>query len=85
LIGTQRAGTTLLDRLLEAHPETYVPCRHKEIMYFDCHLARGTRVARLLDSAEHRLHDLLPEPVARAPADTLQLRGHVSHRLSGLI
>lgn len=42
VIGAQRAGTTLLHRILEAHPEVYVPDRRKEVHYFDWHFSRGT-------------------------------------------
>lgn len=43
VIGAQRAGTTLLHSLLEAHPEVYVPKRRKEVHYFDWYYARGMR------------------------------------------
>ena len=41
VIGAQRAGTTLLHTLLEAHPEVYVPKRRKEVHYFDWYYGRG--------------------------------------------
>jgi hypothetical protein len=41
VIGAQRAGTTLLHRLLAAHPEVYVPTARKEIHYFDRYFERG--------------------------------------------
>jgi len=43
LIGVQRAGTTLLHRILEAHPEVYVPYRRKEVHYFDWYFDRGVQ------------------------------------------
>ena len=43
VIGAQRSGTTLLHRLLEAHPQVYVPTRRKEIHFFDRHHQRGAR------------------------------------------
>lgn len=41
VIGAQRAGTTLLHRILEAHGEIYVPSRRKEVHYFDWYYDRG--------------------------------------------
>jgi hypothetical protein len=41
VIGAQRAGTTLLHRVLEAHPEVFVPYRRKEVHYFDRYWDRG--------------------------------------------
>jgi hypothetical protein len=41
VIGAQRAGTTLLHRILERHPEVFVPYRRKEIHYFDLYFDRG--------------------------------------------
>jgi hypothetical protein len=41
VIGAQRAGTTLLHRIFEAHPEVYVPLRRKEVHYFDIYRDRG--------------------------------------------
>ena len=41
VIGAQRAGTTLLHRILEAHREVYVPYRRKEIHFFDWYFHRG--------------------------------------------
>lgn len=41
VIGAQRAGTTLLHRILNAHPEVFVPIRRKEIHYFDWYYDRG--------------------------------------------
>jgi hypothetical protein len=43
VIGAQRAGTTLLHQVLEAHPEVYVPYRRKEVHYFDWYYDRGIR------------------------------------------
>lgn len=40
-IGAQRCGTTLLNAILETHPEIYVPNRRKEIHFFDRHFDRG--------------------------------------------
>ena len=42
VIGTQRGGTTLLHRILDAHPEVYVPRRRKEAHFFDWYYDRGT-------------------------------------------
>ena len=42
VIGAQRAGTTLLHRILQAHPEVFVPRRRKEIHFFDWYFDRGT-------------------------------------------
>jgi hypothetical protein len=42
VIGAQRAGTTLLHQILDAHPEVFVPYRRKEVHYFDWHFSRGT-------------------------------------------
>jgi hypothetical protein len=41
VIGAQRAGTTLLHRLLATHPEVYVPFQRKELHYFDRYSERG--------------------------------------------
>jgi hypothetical protein len=41
VIGAQRGGTTLLHRILAAHPEVYVPRRRKEIHFFDWYYDRG--------------------------------------------
>ena len=41
VIGAQRCGTTLIHRLLERHPETYVPKHRKEIHFFDDHYDLG--------------------------------------------
>jgi hypothetical protein len=41
VIGAQRAGTTLLHRILEAHPRVFVPSRRKEVHYFDRYWDRG--------------------------------------------
>jgi hypothetical protein len=41
VIGAQRAGTTLLHRILEAHPGVFVPYRRKEVHYFDRYFDRG--------------------------------------------
>ncbi|MDX1541842.1 MAG: sulfotransferase, partial [Geminicoccaceae bacterium] len=41
VIGAQRAGTTLLHTILDAHPEVYVPRARKEIHYFDRYHDRG--------------------------------------------
>jgi hypothetical protein len=43
VIGAQRAGTTQLHRVLEAHPEVYVPYRRKEVHYFDWYFDRGVK------------------------------------------
>src|SRR5690606_34294189 len=43
VIGAQRAGTTLLHRILEAHPEVYVPYRRKEVHFFDLYFDRTTQ------------------------------------------
>jgi Sulfotransferase domain len=42
IIGAQRSGTTLLHKVLDAHPEVFVPSRRKEIHYFDRYYDRGT-------------------------------------------
>lgn len=42
VIGAQRSGTTLLHKVLDAHPEVFVPSRRKEIHYFDRYYDRGT-------------------------------------------
>jgi hypothetical protein len=41
VVGAQRAGTTLLHQVLEAHPEVFVPRRRKEVHYFDWYWGRG--------------------------------------------
>ena len=41
VIGTQRGGTTLLHRILDVHPEVYVPQRRKEVHFFDWYYNRG--------------------------------------------
>lgn len=41
VIGAQRCGTTLIHRLLEGHPEVYVPNHRKEVHFFDQHYERG--------------------------------------------
>jgi Sulfotransferase domain len=41
VIGAQRAGTTLLHRILQAHGKVYVPYRRKEVHYFDWYFERG--------------------------------------------
>lgn len=41
VIGAQRAGTTLLYKILDAHPEVYLPAQRKEIHYFDWYYDRG--------------------------------------------
>jgi LPS sulfotransferase NodH len=41
VIGAQRAGTTLLHRILAAHPQVFVPFRRKEVHYFDRYADRG--------------------------------------------
>jgi Sulfotransferase domain len=41
VLGAQRAGTTLLHRILAAHPDIFVPNRRKEIHYFDRYFDRG--------------------------------------------
>jgi Sulfotransferase domain len=41
VIGAQRAGTTLLHRILATHPEVYVPSQRKEVHYFDRYFERG--------------------------------------------
>lgn len=43
VVGAQRAGTTLMHRMLALHPEVYIPKRRKEIHFFDHHYARGER------------------------------------------
>jgi len=40
-IGAQRAGTTWLYRILESHPQVFVPVRRKEIHFFDWYYERG--------------------------------------------
>lgn len=42
VLGAQRAGTTQLHLLLEAHPQVYLPQRRKEIHFFDWYYDRGT-------------------------------------------
>jgi hypothetical protein len=42
VIGAQRGGTTLLHRILDEHPEVYVPQRRKEVHFFDWYYDRGT-------------------------------------------
>ncbi len=42
VIGAQRAGTSLLHRILQRHPEVYVPWQRKELHYFDRHYDRGS-------------------------------------------
>jgi hypothetical protein len=42
VIGAQRSGTTLLDKVLRAHDEVYLPPHRKEIHYFDWHFTRGS-------------------------------------------
>jgi hypothetical protein len=39
-IGVQKGGTTTLQRLLEQHPQVYLP-RRKELHYFSLHYGRG--------------------------------------------
>src|SRR5262245_15946864 len=41
VIGAQRAGTTLLHRILDLHPAVYMPYRRKEVHYFDWYYDRG--------------------------------------------
>jgi hypothetical protein len=41
VIGVQRGGTTLLHRILDGHPEVYVPQRRKEVHFFDWYYDRG--------------------------------------------
>lgn len=41
VIGAQRAGTTLLHRILNAHPEVFLPPQRKEVHYFDWYYERG--------------------------------------------
>jgi hypothetical protein len=41
VIGAQRGGTTLLHRILDAHPDVYVPQRRKEVHFFDWYYDRG--------------------------------------------
>jgi hypothetical protein len=41
VIGAQRAGTSLLHRILLAHPDVYVPGQRKEVHYFDRYFERG--------------------------------------------
>ena len=41
VIGAQRGGTTLLHRVLDRHPEVYVPQRRKEVHFFDWYYDRG--------------------------------------------
>jgi Sulfotransferase domain len=41
VIGAQRAGTTLLYWILDAHPEVYVPRQRKEMHFFDWYHERG--------------------------------------------
>jgi hypothetical protein len=41
VIGAQRCGTTLLDSILRAHEEVYLPAHRKELHYFDAHFERG--------------------------------------------
>jgi hypothetical protein len=65
VIGAHRAGTTLLDRLLEAHPEIYVPYRHKEIVYLDCSLPAAQR----LGVPDPTLARCLRRTRAASPAD----------------
>jgi hypothetical protein len=41
VIGAQRSGTTLLHKVLDAHPEISMPNRRKEVHYFDRYYDRG--------------------------------------------
>lgn len=41
VIGAQRAGTSLLHKILDRHPEIYVPTQRKEIHFFDRYFERG--------------------------------------------
>jgi len=41
VVGAQRAGTTLMHRMLALHPEVYIPKQRKEIHFFDQHYSRG--------------------------------------------
>ena len=43
VVGAQRAGTTLMHRMLALHPEVYIPKQQKEIHFFDHHYAGGVR------------------------------------------
>ena len=40
-VGTQKGGTTTLQKLLEQHPETFLPSE-KELQFFSLHYDRGT-------------------------------------------
>lgn len=40
-IGVQRAGTTWLHKLLDSHPDVYMPTRRKEIRFFERYYERG--------------------------------------------
>lgn len=41
VIGAQRAGSSLLHRILDLHPQVYVPTERKEIHFFDWYFERG--------------------------------------------
>ena len=41
VIGAQRSGTTLLHKILDAHPDVFVSNRRKEVHYFDRYFDRG--------------------------------------------
>jgi hypothetical protein len=40
-IGVHRSGTSWLNRLLDSHPDIYIPARRKEIHFFDLYYERG--------------------------------------------
>jgi hypothetical protein len=76
VIGAQRAGTTLLHRILAEHPEVYVPRQRKELHYFDRYYERGPNWYAGYFPSEGEAHrfraigevtpDYLPHPQAPA-------------------
>ena len=53
-IGAPRSGTTWLHKLLDSHPDVYMPTRRKEIRFFDQYYERGPDwYETLFPPAEH--------------------------------